>query len=747
MTFAAFNDRRWRAMTNDKTGVRADVRRHSSCARQSAVICHALLLSLCAAAPGVWAQDAATYEVDDDGALAPVVVRGSRAGADRWQSPASMDVVSADDLKAARPQIGLAESLGRVPGLVVRDRQNFAQDAQLSVRGFGSRASFGVRGLKLYVDGIPASAPDGQGQTSHFPLSAAERIEVVRGPFAALYGASSGGVLMLTTEDGRWPGEWRAGFAAGSDGLWRLSTQALGRTAPPDQPGWAYALSASGFATDGARPHSAAAQGTANLKLTRQSGDDRLVLLFNTHALRADDPLGLSRTEFDANPRQTTPNALRYDTRKTVRQTQLGAAWEHHLNAEQRLELMGWLGQRGVWQYQAIPPAAQAAPLSAGGVIDLGRAYGGAHARWRLDRPVGDATLGLVAGLSWGRQREQRRGHENFIGDQLGVLGRLRRNETNTADAAEPYVQAEWRTPGWTLAGGLRYSNVRFNSRDHYIAPGNGDDSGRVRYSGLSPVVGARVQLAESLQAFASVGGGFETPTLNEAAYSPGGQAGLNRALSASRQQSAELGLRGRHGWGGWSAALFDVRTRNEIVPALNQGGRATFQNAGRTRRHGLELSLDAELGTFTLTGAATFLQARFRDGYSKCAAPPCAPADVVVAGQRIPGIARQQLYAQIDWRPAWAQGAVLGLQARHTGRVPVNDANSDFASAATVLALSLRHDIARGTWRLQPFVRIDNLTNRRYAGSVIVNEANGRFFEPAAGRSVFVGLDVRARR
>lgn len=141
-------------------------------------------------------------------------------------------------------------------------------------------------------------------------------------------------------------------------------------------------------------------------------------------------------------------------------------------------------------------------------------------------------------------------------------------------------------------------------------------------------------------------------------------------------------------------------------------------------------------------------MQARFRDGYSKCAAPPCAnPADVVAAGRRIPGLPRQQLMAQIDWRPGWAQGATLGLEARHTGRVPVNDANSDFAGAATVLALSLRHDFTRGAWRLQPFVRIDNLTNRRYAGSVIVNEGNGRFFEPAAGRSVFVGLEVRARR
>jgi len=704
----------------------------------------ALLLSACAWLPSAWASDA---DFDDGGALDPIVVRGSRAIAERWHSPAALEVISGDELRAGRPQISIADGLSRLPGLVVRERHNHAQDLQLSVRGFGSRASFGVRGLKLYVDGIPASAPDGQGQTSHFPIGAAERIEFVRGPLAALYGANSGGVLALTTEDGRWPGEWRAGFAAGSDGQWRLSSQVLGRTAPPEQTGWAYALAVSGFTTDGARPHSAATQGTANLKLSRQDADGRLVLLLNHHQGQAQDPLGLSRAEFDADWRQTTANALRYDSRKTVHQTQLGAAWERRLGAGQRLELIGWLGQRGVVQYQAIPPAAQAAPTSAGGVIDLNRGYGGINARWRLERPMGDATLGLVAGLSWSRQQEHRRGYENFIGERLGVRGRLRRDERNVADALEPYVQAEWRSGPWTLSGGLRHSRIAFSSRDHYIGPGN-DDSGRVRFSGFSSVLGARVQLADALQLFGSIGGGLETPTLNEAAYSPGGQGGLNRALGASRHRSAEIGLRGRHGWGGWSATAFQVHSDNEIVPALSQGGRTTYQNAGRTRRHGLELALDAELGEFTLGAAASFMRARFRDGYSRCTALPCSnPADRVPAGKRIPGLPRQQLTAQLDWRPSWARGGVIGLEARHIGRVPVNDANTDFAGAATVFALSARHELTRGNWRIQPFLRIDNLGNRRHAGSTIVNEGNGRFFEPAPGRSVFVGLELRARR
>ena len=218
--------------------------------------------------------------------------------------------------------------------------------------------------------------------------------------------------------------------------------------------------------------------------------------------------------------------------------------------------------------------------------------------------------------------------------------------------------------------------------------------------------------------------------------------------MGDSRSTSAEIGLRGRHGWGGWTATAFEVRTDDEIVPAVSLGGRTTFQNAGRTRRHGLELSADAEFGPVTLTSAATLMQARFRDGYERCAAAPCTnPADRVPAGKRIPGIPERQLWLQLAYKADWARGTVLGLEARHVGRVAVDDVNSDFAKAATVFGLSARHDFSVGDWRLQPFVRIDNVTDRKWAGSVIVNEANGRFFEPAPGRAYFVGLNMRARR
>jgi iron complex outermembrane receptor protein len=274
-------------------------------------------------------------------------------------------------------------------------------------------------------------------------LGSAERIEGIRGPFSALYGASAGGAIALYTKDGQRPTEWRTGLATGANGLWRLSTQLSGRTGSEAEPGWGYTLDVGKFATGGERAQSAASRASGNLKLTRAHEGGRSVLVFNRQTSAAQDPLGLTRAEFDADPGQTTPAATQFDTRKTVSQTQLGLAWEQALGQGHRLELMGYGGQRGVRQFQAIPTGAQVPPGSAGGVIDLARDYWGWNARWRLDRSYDDGQrLTVSAGLALDRQSEVRRGYENFIGPTLGVQGNLRRDETNRASTFDPYVQA-----------------------------------------------------------------------------------------------------------------------------------------------------------------------------------------------------------------------------------------------------------------------------------------------------------------
>src|SRR5690606_3799263 len=279
-------------------------------------------------------------------------------------------------------QVDLSERLDRVPGLLVRDRQNYAQDLQLSIRGFGARSSFGVRGVRLYVDGIPATMPDGQGQTSNIDIASVDHIEVLRGPFSALYGNSSGGVVQVYTEKGEAPPSLEADFAAGSHAQRRYGLKASG--AHGEGAGAVdYVLSTHHYETDGFREHSAARKNMANARLGLQLNEQhKLTLIANSVDLRADDPQGLQYDEAMDTPRKAAPNALRYDTRKTVRQTQVGLLYEAKVDAENDLRLMAYYGQRDTVQFLGIPVESQLAPTHAGGVIDLARDYAGLDLRW-----------------------------------------------------------------------------------------------------------------------------------------------------------------------------------------------------------------------------------------------------------------------------------------------------------------------------------------------------------------------------
>ena len=677
-----------------------------------------------------------------------VVITATRSAARPYDLPASVDRVDGDDARAGRAQVNLSESLGAVPGLLARDRQNYAQDVQISVRGFGARSTFGIRGVRLYVDGIPATLPDGQGQISHVDLGTVDRIEVLRGPYSALYGNSSGGVIQVFTEDGQGAPRLTLSSAAGSDGLLRLGAQASGRVSVAGR-AVGYTVGASRFSTDGYREHSAATRWLGNAKFTLKPDEDsQLTLVVNSMALpRAQDPLGLTRAQFEVNPRGVDVSAIAFDTRKTVNQSQLGVVFERRFGAIGSLQLMAYSGHRNTEQFQSIAVATQASALHPGGVIALGRDYRGLDARWTADGSVADVPVKVVAGLSVDTLKEQRRGYQNFVGSVLGVKGALRRDETNEVSSADPYLQASWQlAPRWTLNTGVRRSSVRFTSTDAYIVGSNPDDSGGARYGATLPALGLMFAASDALHVYATAGRGFETPTLNELAYRSGGGTGLNFALQPASSRSVEFGVKARPaGMGVWTAAVFQTGTSNEIVTQTNSGGRATFQNAGDTRRKGLELAWAQRLfGDLRLQAAYTLLDAQYRDAFLTCTATPCAVANVgVAASNRIPGIARRTGYAALNWAPA--SGWRGGLEVRSLSAVDVNDVNSDAAAAYTVAAAHLGYVLQAGPLVVNAFVRVDNLFNRRYVGSVIVNEGNGRFFEPAPGRSALASVSVSA--
>ena len=673
-----------------------------------------------------------------------VVVTATRTERSQLDVPASTDVIERDEVRDTNLRVNLSESLVRVPGLVVLNRQNYAQDLQISMRGFGARSTFGVRGVRLYVDGIPASMPDGQGQVSHFALNAVDRIEVLRGPFSALYGNSSGGVITMTTrlESGAnaGPNEFELATAAGSYGTWRAGVNVSGGGAAP----YAYALDASRFSTEGYRDYSSATRDVVNLRAAALDTPlGRLQVTLNAVDIpEAEDPLGLTRAQWQDNPRQASPQALQFRTRKSTDQQQLGAQLTGDFAQRWSYQAAAWTGRRGVTQFQAIPVAVQAPPNHPGGVIDLDRTYGGIDARVQLAL---DAAV-LTFGAAVEQLDEDRRGFENFTlqpAPVLGTQGRLRRDERNVVESRDVYAQAESNLGrAFRLHAGVRASQVEFRGEDRFFP--NGDDSGRARYDSVNPTLGVVFRPSSSSSVYASYGRGFETPTLNELAYRPDGSAGFNTALEPARSNNYEIGAKAAwsNAWRGTLAA-FTTDTENDIVVRTNAGGRSAFGNAAATRRRGVEASVEWQpLSALSLYASMAAIRAAFSEPFLTCTAAPCTqPTVVVPSGNRLPGVPAYTAYAEAKYR---LRDADFAFEMRAQSRLNVDDRNTDAAPGYATFNLAVARTFSAGPAKLRAFLRIDNLLNARYIGSVIVNEANGRFFEPAPGRSWLLGLDAR---
>jgi iron complex outermembrane receptor protein len=695
--------------------------------------CAAMLLAAYAfGTPSARAQDAgATLQ------LAPIVVTATRTPQSSLDLPVSIDRVDASRIQDGQLEENLSESLDTVPGLSVESRQNYAQDLQLSVRGFGARSSFGVRGVRLYADGIPGTMPDGQGQFSQFDLGSAGHIEVMRGPFSALYGNSSGGVIALFTQDGPPGSQVDATVAAGSLDTRRVALKAAGTEGPVN-----YVVDAASFQTEGYRAHSAAERENFNSKLRFDLGSQgTLTLIVNAIQTPAiQDPLGLTSAQLAADPSQAGTNALLYNTSKSLDQEQTGAVYERTLAPGLDLTETLYMGHRSTTQYQAILVSAEATPTSPGGVIALDRGY------WGTDTHVTDQwtplgmTFSLTAGISYDHLSEAREGFLNFIGPTLGVEGALRRDQRNFVFDLDEYLQAQWDPDThWRVLAGVRHSLVNVSSNDHLAATGVNPETG-VSYGASDPVAGVTYRVTPQLSLYGSYGRGFETPTLNDLAYRSvnGNPPGLNFGLQPARSNDYELGLKSEGKRFTFDASAFYIQTHDELAVLQNSGGRSVYQNIGETVRRGAEVSGTALLGEgFDARLAYTWIRAEVAQSYSTCITLPCV-LQVVAVGNRLPAVPENALYAALSWRTAkW--GFSSTLEAIGRAQIYANDLNTQAASSFWVANLEAGVQQSRGPWNFHEFVRIDNIANTRYVDSVIVNESNMRYYEPDPGQTLLL--------
>ncbi len=691
-----------------------------------------LLASLAVAACPAVAQQADTAQSSGEPqALAPVLVQGGRLAQRQFDAPGSVHVVEGDAIRSAGPQVNLSEALGAVPGLVSLNRNNYAQDLQISIRGFGARAAFGLRGLRLITDGIPASTPDGQGQASTVALTSAQRIEVLTGPLAQIYGNASGGVIQTTTREAGDKPEAQVMLATGAYGLRRTDWQASSRLGQQGQVGLVADYST--FDSDGWRANSAAKRTHFNGVLTYDaSPGTRIRLVANLFDMPlAQDPLGLTAAQL-TDPSAAGTNAVARRTRKIVSQEQVGAVLEHRLGNGMQLTARLYTGQRSNLQYQ-----------SGNTWVGLEREFHGLGLQLQGERRLApELRMSWVVGLDRERSGEQRQGGTASGGEKAGAPTR---NEWNESGNGDVFAQANWHLGGrWTLTTGLRRSEVQLRSRDDYLTDGV-DGSGQVRYRATSPVLGLTWHATDHLNVYVNHGKGFETPTLAEAAYTTSGNTVVgqfNTALAAARSRHLEAGLK-------WNAtpstrldlAAFRIDTQDEIAAALSSSGRTAFANATGTRREGLELSLRQGLSAHWRTvGALSLIRATYDE-----------PFNGVAAGNRLPGVPGHQLFASLAWSQrgfapagrAPRAGAEAAIDVVNRARLWADDANTASAPGYTLVNLRVRQRWAMGPARLEAFAGLDNLADRRTTGSVIVNQSGAAYFEPGLPRTWLLGLQA----
>ena len=692
-----------------------------------------------------------TTAIAADTLLDDVVVSSSRSEQRSFDAPGSIQSVGKEVIQSAGPQVNLSEALASVPGVTILNRQNYAQDLQVSIRGFGARTKFGVRGVRLIIDGIPATIPDGQGQSSSISLTSTDRIEVLRGPIAQLYGNSAGGVIQAFTREAPEQPELQIQGYLGSYGANRTDWQYAQKVGQ-----FGFVADYSTFKTDGFRLNSQTERNQFNGKLTYQHDDKTKVnLIANIFDMPyAYDPKGLNwsdaqiRPDYSTNVASTTVQNRRY--RKMIKQEQLGLVGEHQINSDSKVKVYGYVGHR------------ENTHINAGAAfVGLDRDYYGFGAEFQTRAKLFDKPAAFVVGSNYDKTTEiNNRGSITATGEIDNPY--LYRKEDRLAQNMDFYGQSTIQAfDKISLTGGFRSTEVKLSSFDMLT----NTDYGSTRYKSINPVLGATYYAQDNLNLYFNWGKGFETPTLTEVSYindaSPPTaiSGGFNKNLIASKSSHYETGLK-------WlpssqsrvDLSIFYIKTHNEIVPDYVDGINASYKNiAGGTTRKGVEFSAQSFLNKFLKSNlSATYLDASFDQSFNALNSTTSS----VNSGYKIPGTSPAQLYAQLVFsntefrRNKYKQvlGSTITAEVFSSGKIYVLDNNNYLASGRAMYApgystynikLAHRWDVENLTFSAA--AHINNLTDKKYIGSVIVGDSSAPY-EPAPGRNWMVGLNATAR-
>jgi iron complex outermembrane receptor protein len=673
--------------------------------------------------------------------LAPTVVTATRVETNSFDLPVSIDVVEKKDLDG---QLGmtLSESLIRTPGVTAQNRNQMAQDPQISSRGFGSRSAFGVRGVRVLVDGIPLTMPDGIGQPGSVDLDNLKSVEVMRGPFSSLYGNSSGGIINMRTIDISKVNEINAGILFGSFNTKKEKLGASGNLSGVD-----YLISISNFSTDGFRQNGETDKNQATLKLsTKINEDTKITILGNWFDQRSQDPQGLNKVLFDANPRSAPVASLETKARVIRNNTQLGFNLEHNLNANNTINLMAYTGHRYNSQYLPTSVSQSASVSNPDGKNSYyQRSYYGNDLRWTNTGKIYNQDYSLTTGINYGYMSDARMEKSTYKGI-MALNAATKRDEVNVGYNFDQYMQGQLNIfEKIDFHAGLRRSLVNFRIDDHFFTNDSNNGSGNVSYQKTTPVIGVIWKQNPNLNFYANFGKGFETPTFIEMAYSDPSSGGKsNFSLTPSESDNFEVGVKSfLSNNTRINAALFKTNTYQEII-AQTTGTYSVYMNAGKTSREGFEASLDTNLPqNFNFYSSYSYIDAKFETPFQyKDNQYPTPTEYQVLKGMKIPGTYKNQIYAELSWRyPEF--GFKAALEARHNSSMYVNNANTASAPAYTIYNLRAGFEQNLQKWKVSEFLRVENLTDKDYIGSTRVNDGKLYFYEPGASINYLAGINA----
>lgn len=645
--------------------------------------------------------------------LSPLLITSPRSHM-RWLStPAAVTVVDASTAQGEQ-SLALDSWLARVPGVFSLNRYNLAQGLRPAIRGFGARGNFGVRGIRVLVDGVPLTMPDGQTELDGLDLGLVERMEVLRGPASVLYGNAAGGVLVIDTREPPSLPSMQLDLSAAGLGYQRLRGELGGSDG---NLGGLLAFNSSQL--DGYREHSRAQTNSLTGKLRWYAPNGQLRLNLNAIDNRAEDPGGLTAAEVKADRRQAAAGNLRFDADEYIRQQRLGLVWDGYGTGADQYQLRSYLGHREFGNRLGF---------ERNGQTTFERYFTGIGGQYSHYRDVAGLAHKLSAGFDLEAQRDERQRYDNLFGKR----GTLRQQQEESALSQGLFVEDQIDlSEQWQATFGLRYDRVRLAVDDAYLID-NRDDSGSRRLADWNYSSGLIYRFSAQQSLYARLASSFETPTINELGNPQG--AGFNSALQPAQAFSRELGIKGEWPALRYALAVYRIDLEDELVafslPA--QPGRNFYRNAGQSRRNGLELSLDWQLAdAWRWSLAYAYNRYRFIDYQTQTED---------FSGKRVPGIPAQSLFSEVAYEH---QDFYLRLGVTAQAQVYANDGNTQSAPGHALLSLRLGKRLQFAEQSLEPYMGIDNLLGREYFDNLRINDGSARYFEPGPGRTLYAGVRV----